>query len=74
MKMLASRTAKCGFSGRAKKLMNTLNKNSITFGAPGIELRWTSSAIVFTLLRQEGWGGKDFQVGIAALNQTQKTV
>lgn len=28
--------------------------------------------IVFTFLWQEGWEGKDFQVGIAAPNQTQK--
>jgi glucoamylase len=29
---------------------------------------------VFTFLWQEGWEGQDFQVGIAASYQTQKTV
>jgi glucoamylase len=31
------------------------------------------ACIVFTFLWQEGWEGKDFQVGVAASNQTQKT-
>lgn len=40
---------------------------------PSAQLQ-AGARIVFTLLRAEGWEGKNFQVEIAASNQTQKTI
>ena len=76
LRIITEKTAAIHWSFDGWKTVNDLVTRDAGFGCwfgdlPTDQLQ-AGARIVFTFLWQEGWEGKDFQVEIAAPNQTQK--
>ena len=76
LRIITEKTAAIHWSFDGWKTVNDLVMREVGFGCwfgdlPTDQLQ-AGARIVFTFLWQEGWEGKDFQVEIAAPNQTQK--